>query len=151
MTYIEKLKDPRWQKKRLEILERDEWRCRECGSREKQLSVHHRWYVSGRMPWQYPNSALLSLCSECHKLIEERDLANPQWSWERELESIELATRNWEYWSDFGWQCHLRQVPEYRVMESFIAAVTEGWISWDEIIVWIEKVAQKYSERNARS
>ena len=27
--YVEKLKDPRWQRKRLEIMQRDGFRCRE--------------------------------------------------------------------------------------------------------------------------
>jgi len=31
MTYKEKLLDPRWQKKRLEVLERDGWACRALG------------------------------------------------------------------------------------------------------------------------
>ncbi len=44
MTYAEQLKDPRWQKRRLEILQRDEWRCL-CGLRVvtrimKALGVH---------------------------------------------------------------------------------------------------------------
>ena len=38
-TYLEKLKDPRWQKKRLEILERDGWKCMACGEKEKTLRV----------------------------------------------------------------------------------------------------------------
>lgn len=29
--YKEKLKDPRWQKKRLQIFERDDWCCQKCG------------------------------------------------------------------------------------------------------------------------
>ena len=33
MGYSEKLKDPRWQKKRLEILERDNFRCQYCGDK----------------------------------------------------------------------------------------------------------------------
>lgn len=30
MTYSQKLRDPRWQKKRLEILERDSFTCQHC-------------------------------------------------------------------------------------------------------------------------
>jgi 5-methylcytosine-specific restriction endonuclease McrA len=33
-TYGDKLKDPRWQKRRLEIFKRDEWTCQQCGDTE---------------------------------------------------------------------------------------------------------------------
>ena len=37
--YSQKLKDPRWQKKRLQILERDEWNCQICHDNESTLVV----------------------------------------------------------------------------------------------------------------
>lgn len=67
MTYAEKLKDPRWQKKRLEILERDNFTCQDCWSDEKTLHVHHLWYESKKDPWDYENEAYLTLCAECHR------------------------------------------------------------------------------------
>lgn len=67
MTYSEKLKDPRWQKKRLEIMERDIWACRLCGDTETELHVHHENY-NGE-PWESDN--LITLCKYCHFLIEE--------------------------------------------------------------------------------
>jgi len=66
-SYLEKLKDPRWQKKRLKIFERDEWSCQNCASEEKTLCVHHRYYLQGSDPWEYPDEALVTLCEECHK------------------------------------------------------------------------------------
>lgn len=57
MKYAEKLKDPRWQKKRLEILERDKWMCRGCCETQKTLHVHHIFYVHGLEPWDVPNQA----------------------------------------------------------------------------------------------
>lgn len=42
-TYAEKLKDPRWQKRRLEIFERDDWTCQFekviCRSRNFDLNT----------------------------------------------------------------------------------------------------------------
>ena len=35
-TYSRKLSNPLWQKKRLKILERDNWTCKKCGD-EKEL------------------------------------------------------------------------------------------------------------------
>lgn len=66
-TYSEKLKDPRWQRKRLEIMERDEFKCSQCESDTETLTVHHTYYVTGRSPWMYPNWSLTTLCSSCHQ------------------------------------------------------------------------------------
>lgn len=66
MTYIEKLRDPRWQKKRLEIMERDGWQCTMCGDNESNLQVHHKTYTYGMEPWEYHNNNLTTLCSACH-------------------------------------------------------------------------------------
>ena len=67
MAYSDKLKDPRWQKKRLEILERDGWACQQCGDTDSTLHVHHRWYQSNLEPWGYPDQALVTLCETCHE------------------------------------------------------------------------------------
>lgn len=64
--YAEKLKDPRWQKKRLEILQRDNWACQKCDSKENTLHVHHRIYLPGCNPWEYPDGYLVTLCELCH-------------------------------------------------------------------------------------
>jgi hypothetical protein len=64
MDYSQKLKDPRWQKKRLEILERDGWKCMACGDKEKTLHVHHIFYLPGKEPWDIP-SCEGGPCSKC--------------------------------------------------------------------------------------
>ena len=66
MTYAEKLTDPRWQKKRLEILERDGWKCVACGDHKKTLHVHHGYYERGLDPWDYSSDTLWTLCVDCH-------------------------------------------------------------------------------------
>jgi hypothetical protein len=67
MKYAEKLKDPRWQKKRLEILQRDDFCCVACMDNEKMLVVHHLVYPVGLEPWDVKNEYLITLCEECHK------------------------------------------------------------------------------------
>lgn len=67
MTYSEKLRDPRWQKKRLEVMQRDEFACRDCGSKDKTLHVHHCHYEKGE-PWETGSEFLLTLCEECHEI-----------------------------------------------------------------------------------
>ena len=64
--YAQQLKDPRWQRKRLEILNRDEWACVNCGSKDKTLHVNHKRYERGKSPWEYPDSLLETLCEDCH-------------------------------------------------------------------------------------
>lgn len=69
-AYSEILKDPRWQKRRLEIMSRDCWTCQECGCGLYDgvpLNVHHKLYHSGIMPWEYSDDELVTLCDRCHK------------------------------------------------------------------------------------
>jgi hypothetical protein len=72
-TYSDKLKSPKWQKKRLEILSRDKFTCKLCKDTETQLHVHHKYYEDGCDPWEYPNTALVTLCAHCHQEIERFD------------------------------------------------------------------------------
>lgn len=65
MTYSEKLRHPKWQKKRLEILSRDGFKCLFCGSEDKNLQVHHLLYKR-RDPWDYPDYLYQTLCDDCH-------------------------------------------------------------------------------------
>lgn len=76
-TYSEKLKDPRWQRRRLEILNRDNFTCQKCADTEKTLHVHHRWYKAGKEPWEYPDDILITLCESCHS--EEEGNKGEQW------------------------------------------------------------------------
>lgn len=66
MTYSEKLRDPRWQKRRLEIMSRAQFSCENCGSSTETLNVHHSIYKRGIDPWEYEDSALHCLCESCH-------------------------------------------------------------------------------------
>lgn len=65
-AYYEKLRDPRWQKRRLDILNRDEWMCQSCYDSDSTLHVHHLAYRKGAEPWDYPDHMLLTLCEVCH-------------------------------------------------------------------------------------
>lgn len=69
-AYLEKLKDPRWQKKRLEIMERDKFTCQACNATDKTLNVHHKAYESGKNPWDYAEKDLITFCEECHEKLK---------------------------------------------------------------------------------
>lgn len=60
-------KHPKWQKKRLLIMERDKFRCFACGDSESTLHVHHFAY-DGK-PWEVADEHLQTLCEECHKYL----------------------------------------------------------------------------------
>ena len=71
-NYWEKLKDPRWQRKRLEVMKRSFFSCEKCYREDQTLNVHHLYYMSKRDPWEYPDFALISVCEECH--AEEHEI-----------------------------------------------------------------------------
>ena len=70
MTYSEKLKDPRWQKRRLELLNAAGWKCGACGATNKVLHVHHGCYFRGFQPWEYAADLMHVLCDDCHKATQ---------------------------------------------------------------------------------
>lgn len=72
-TYSELLRDPRWQKMRLEVLGRDGFSCQKCDDTTSTLHVHHTYYLRGNNPWEYPAESLLTLCDYCHQ--EESDFS----------------------------------------------------------------------------
>lgn len=69
MNYSEQLKDPRWQNKRLEIMQRDNFTCQCCEDNDNELDVHVTKYIYGYKVWEYENSDLVTLCHNCHDLV----------------------------------------------------------------------------------
>lgn len=72
MTYSEKLRDPRWQRKRLDVMGRDGFRCLACGRSDETLHVHHLVYSRGE-PWEIEDENLETLCATCHSARTEAD------------------------------------------------------------------------------
>lgn len=77
LSYQEALTDRRWRELRDSILERDQYRCRSCGT-TGGLHVHHRQYqrfkTSGewKKPWEYPDYLLVTLCRVCHEIGHQK-------------------------------------------------------------------------------
>jgi hypothetical protein len=80
MEYSEKLKDPRWQKKRAEILQRDEYKCKICDANEKTLHVHHLVYFQDTEPWDINSGFLVTLCEDCHAPLTQEAREKGCWS-----------------------------------------------------------------------
>jgi hypothetical protein len=71
------MRHPLWQKKRLEVLDRSNFQCDNCGESERTLHVHHNFYERGRKPWEYPTESLVALCETCHTGVGlDMDLLN---------------------------------------------------------------------------
>lgn len=71
--------DPLWQKKRLEILERDGFRCFACGDSKKTLHVHHVLYCN--KPWITPSLFMQTLCEECHAALGKHPKGGTGYIW----------------------------------------------------------------------
>ena len=97
-TYSEKLKDPRWQRKRLEIMQRDNFTCTQCGDTTDTQNVHH-WQYS-KEPWVAKNEDLTTVCRSCHEEIEQcKDLTKDflrQSDFRMLLKQIQRLLRNRE-------------------------------------------------------
>ena len=71
-SYGEKLRDTRWQQVKTRIQIRDNWTCRECGTRQGMHSVHHCLYLPNTEPWDHPDRYLRLLCDPgCHQEREK--------------------------------------------------------------------------------
>lgn len=88
-TYAELLKNPLWQKKRLEIMQRDNFTCQHCGYQDKELQVHHRVYHKGAKPWEYEDSELITLCCDCH----EEETESKQYLYQTFLDICSLSRK----------------------------------------------------------
>ncbi len=70
IKYSDKLKDPRWKRKRVEILERADYKCEACEKEDEPLQIHHGYYERNLEPWDYDEDTLHCLCEECHSMAE---------------------------------------------------------------------------------
>lgn len=76
-SYSEKLLDPRWQKRRLQVFQYAGWRCQICGCSTRTLHAHHSYYKRGKEPWQYPKGAIIAVCNTCHAKLHPEHKTTP--------------------------------------------------------------------------
>lgn len=70
MKYKEQLANPEWQKKRLQVFERDGFCCNLCSATDTELHVHHKEYHKGKKAWEYDLSNFMTVCKYCHEILE---------------------------------------------------------------------------------
>lgn len=71
-----------WKKFREEVIRLDGGACSNCNRTPANgvvLQVHHKRYVEGRKPWEYPYDACYTLCSGCH--AAEHGKIPPKFGW----------------------------------------------------------------------
>lgn len=66
-TYSELLRDPRWQRCRAQVLNRDNYTCTLCLDDRTTLAVHHEEYQG--FPWDISPDKLKTVCVHCHDII----------------------------------------------------------------------------------
>ncbi len=73
---------PQWLAFRKRLLHMDNDQCSHCAqsSAQRILQVHHKYYIPGRLPWQYPPKACLVLCRSCHAQLHGK--VQPRKGWQ---------------------------------------------------------------------
>lgn len=66
--YNRLLEDQRWKEFRLKVLSERGNKCECCGGTDV-LQIHHTFYISGKMPWEYDIKDMRVLCKKCHQRI----------------------------------------------------------------------------------
>ena len=64
-SFAAKFKDPRWLRRREEIIAAADYQCQDCGATDTDaLDVHICYFEQGREPWEYPDEAYRCVCTE---------------------------------------------------------------------------------------
>ena len=68
--YNRLLEDERWKEFRLKVMSERGNKCECCGGTDI-LQIHHTFYISGKMPWEYDINDMRVLCRTCHQRIHD--------------------------------------------------------------------------------
>ncbi|WP_461367237.1 HNH endonuclease [Candidatus Darwinibacter acetoxidans] len=81
-------KSSAWEKKRLEILERDNHECQRCkdaGGYSKGNVVHHIKHLDDRPDLALEDDNLMTVCEACHNALHPERLRTPEASKRRQI------------------------------------------------------------------
>ena len=68
--YNRLLEDKRWKEFRLKVMSERGNKCECCGGTHI-LQIHHTFYISGKMPWEYDVNDMRVLCRMCHQKVHK--------------------------------------------------------------------------------
>lgn len=74
--YHRRRKDGRWDMLSLKLRNEANYTCQRCGfhnEHNKYVTVHHKYYIEDRDPWDYPTDAFQVLCNNCHQAINNME------------------------------------------------------------------------------
>lgn len=80
------------------------------------LEVHHKRYIYNRLPWEYKNDDLITLCNHCHTDFHQNNKV-PVYS---EDELIELEYEICDRCNGYGY------LPEYRHVQNGVCFKCQG-------------------------
>ena len=72
-----------WASFRSEVFRLDNHTCTKCGRKSSDgiiLQVHHKEYIQGHKPWEYPYELCETICKGCHASIH--GIIAPKFGWE---------------------------------------------------------------------
>ena len=127
-----------WGAKRLRILARDHYTCKECGAHEGDgvaLQVHHLHYIYGLDPWEYKDSELVTLCESCHSKVHSR-CEVPVYRLEGD-DLVEVHLTPCSRCGGAGW------FPEYKHVQGGVCFRCHG-AKYDELIDVVENYAEEH-------
>ena len=95
-------KTSKWKSKRVRILKRDEYKCRQCkryGKSTEATTVHHINPLRDRPDLRLESWNLVSLCGKCHDSMHDRVSDNltalgEQWKERAEQMKVEITNKN---------------------------------------------------------
>lgn len=68
--YNRLLEDKRWKEFRLKVMS-ERGNKGECCGGTHILQIHHTFYISGKMPWEYDVNDMRVLCRMCHQKVHK--------------------------------------------------------------------------------
>ena len=139
-----------WTKFRAEVLRLDGDSCSACGrdsSKGIVLHVHHKQYLAGHAPWEYPYELCEALCSGCHAAAH--GLIPPKFGWEHV---------GWDDLEDLVGTCEccgtsiryvfMVQHPNWRAME--VGEICCDNLTSSQVASGMMESKRRYSERLKR-
>ena len=87
----------RWFLLRCRLIEKSDFCCTKCKKNfpyGKYLTVHHKYYIEDRDPWDYPDDAFDVLCLKCHGLIDNSNIPRKKNAFKIELSSKKFIITN---------------------------------------------------------
>ena len=93
IDHQEYINSPKWKAKRQMVLERDNFRCRKCGT-GKNLDVHHITYEH---IGNEPIDDLVTLCRECHESVHYGDIKKAKFGLLKDVRELLFAVMDEVY------------------------------------------------------